>query len=285
MSTTHSMTGRRCVITGPTNGIGKVAAVELARAGADLILICRNATKAQALLSELVPGDHRIVIADLQALDDVRRAAEEIIAMSCPVHVLLNNAGLVALGRSTTPDDLEMTFAVNHLAPFLLTNLLLDLLMSSAPARIVNVASDAHRFTGGRLDFDNLQGEKSYKTMRHYGATKLCNLLFTHELARRLEGRNVTVNALRPGMVGTGLGTDNGLVGRVAMSLIRPFSRSPERGAESSIYLCSAPELTHTSGGYYFNCKPYKAAGYASNADDAARLWSRSCELTGLAAA
>jgi NAD(P)-dependent dehydrogenase (short-subunit alcohol dehydrogenase family) len=284
MNTTHAMTGRRAVITGPTSGIGKVAAIELARADADLILVCRNAAKAQALLSELAPGDHRIVIADFQVLDDVRRAADEIIAMNHPVHVLLNNAGLVALGRTTTPDNLEMTFAVNHLAPFLLTNLLLDLLASSAPARIVNVASDAHRFTGGRLDFDNLQGEKSYKTMRHYGATKLCNLLFTHELARRLQGRNVTVNALHPGMVGTGLGTDNGLIARLAMSLIRPFSRSPERGAESSIYLCSAPEVAQENGGYYFDCKPYKAAAYANNADDAALLWATSCELTGLAA-
>jgi len=281
-TSTPSMSGRTCVITGPTSGIGRVAALELARAGARLVLICRNPDKARALLAELADGDHRVVTADFQSLDAVRHAADEIAAMDIPLDVLLNNAGLVALNRTLTPDGLEMTFAVNHLAPFLLTNLLLDRLAASAPARIVNVASDAHRFAGGRLDFTNLQGERGYKAMRQYGVSKLCNLLFTHALARRLEGRGVTANALHPGMVGTALGTDNGILGKLAMALVRPFSRSPERGAESSVYLASSAEVEGCSGGYYYDCKPYKAAAYAGNTDDAERLWQTSCELTGL---
>jgi NAD(P)-dependent dehydrogenase (short-subunit alcohol dehydrogenase family) len=282
MSPTNTMAGRTCVITGATNGIGRAAALELARAGARLVVVCRNPTKADALLTELAPGDHKAVIADLEHLDEVRRAAAEIIAMNVPVHVLLNNAGIVAMSRSETTDGFEKTFAVNHLAPFLLTNLLLDTLATSTPARIVSVASDAHRFTRGRLDFDNLQGERVYRTMRHYGLTKLCNILFTVELARRIEGRGITANSLHPGMVSTGLGTNNGIVSKVGVALLRPFARTPERGAESSIYLCSSSEVAGESGGYYYNSKPYKAAGYAGNTEDAARLWKLSCELTGL---
>ncbi len=283
-TTPHTMSGRTCVITGATSGIGQAAALELARRGARLIIIGRNRAKTDRLLATLPPTDHRAVIADLEIMAEVRRAAAEIVDMQVSVHVLLNNAGLVTVGRTTTIDGFEKTFAVNHLAPFLLTNLLRETLSRSAPARIVNVASDAHRFTGGRINFNNLQGERSYSAMRHYGLTKLCNMLFTHELARRLEADSVTANSLHPGMVATALGTDNGLLGRIGMSLVRPFSRTPERGAESSIYLCSSPEVAGASGGYYYNCKPYKAAGYASNTDDAARLWKISCELTGLPA-
>jgi NAD(P)-dependent dehydrogenase (short-subunit alcohol dehydrogenase family) len=278
-----SMTGRRVVITGATSGIGRATARALAARGAELTLVCRNPSKARETLAELEGDAHAIVQADLERLADVERAADEILADGQPIHVLVNNAGMIRLGRNVNADGFETTFAVNHLAPFVLTNRLLGRLRDSGPARIVNVASDAHRFTGGPLDFDNLQAERRYRAFAHYGTTKLCNLLFTFELARRLEGSGVTANAVHPGMVATSLGSDNGLLARAVWALLRPFSRSPEQGAQTSIHLCTAEALGDSSGGYYYDCKPHRPAAYALDVEDAQRLWQLSCEMTGLA--
>jgi NAD(P)-dependent dehydrogenase (short-subunit alcohol dehydrogenase family) len=254
----------------------------LAELGARLVIICRNRTKGRATLDELSGSGHMLIEADLERLADVRRAAEAVLNLDHPIHVLLNNAGLIRLRRTVTPDGFESMFAVNHLAHFLLTNMLLQRLSESGPSRIVNVSSDAHRFTGGRLDFDDLQAERRFRTFTQYGASKLCNLLFTRELARRVSPAEVTVNALHPGMVSTGLGADNGLLARVVWAAIRPFSRSPERGAESSVYLCSADEVAGKTGGYYYDCKPHRPADHAVNVDDAARLWEVSRRMTRL---
>lgn len=232
--------GRSCMITGATSGIGRAAAFSLAAAGADLHLVCRDQGRGQRIVREIAAAtgndEIRLLVADLSSQADIRRVAAEFLASGSPLHVLLNNAGVVMLEHTRTLDGLETTFAVNHLAYFLLTELLLERLRESAPARVVCVASDAHKFAGGRLDFENLQGERSYGSMKHYGMSKLANILFVRELARRLEGSGVTVNCLHPGMVGTGLGSNNGLLGRTVTRLLRPFSRRPEKGAETAVY-------------------------------------------------
>jgi NAD(P)-dependent dehydrogenase (short-subunit alcohol dehydrogenase family) len=194
--------------------------------------------------------------------------------------LLLNNAGIMNLSRALTPDGLEETFAVNHLAYFLLTQLLLDRIVASAPARIVNVASDAHQ--SATLDFDDLNAEKSYRAMARYGSSKLANILFTRELARRLDGTGVTANCLHPGFVATGIATNNGLLGRVVMQLARLVARTPEKGAETSVYLCTSDDVAGVSGRYFVDCAPKEPAEAAQSDADAARLWEVSEELTGL---
>jgi NAD(P)-dependent dehydrogenase (short-subunit alcohol dehydrogenase family) len=197
--------------------------------------------------------------------------------------VLLNNAGEVLLRRSETVDGIESTFAVNHLGYFLLTRLLEERLRESAPARVVNVASDAHHYAGGRLDFDDLESRRAYRVMQVYGRSKLANILFTRELARRLAGSGVTANALHPGFVGSNFARNNGLLGRISMTLLRPFARSPEKGAETAVWLCAAPELEGRSGGYWFDRAPRRTDAAAENDEDARRLWAVSERMTGLA--
>jgi NAD(P)-dependent dehydrogenase (short-subunit alcohol dehydrogenase family) len=196
--------------------------------------------------------------------------------------VLVNNAGLMLDRRSTTQDGYETTFQVNHLGPFLLTNLFLDLLRASAPARVVNVASTAHR--GGKLNFDDLQSERSYAGMRVYATTKLCNILFTKELARRLQGTGVTANALHPGTVRTGFGMDGDTKGlwRIGMLIVRPFILTPAGGARTSIYLASSPDVEGKSGGYYARSRPSKPTRAAQDDETARRLWEVSAQLVGL---
>jgi NAD(P)-dependent dehydrogenase (short-subunit alcohol dehydrogenase family) len=223
------------------------------------------------------------LLADLASLAETRRAAEQFLATGSPLHVLLNNAGVVQLERSLTADGLETTFAVNHLAPFLLTNLLLERMIASAPARIVNVSSDAHRF-GGALDFDDLGSARRYSGMGAYGRSKLANLYFTFELARRLEGTGVTVNAAHPGAVRTELGMNNDApILKLAARLVQPFFRSAERGADTSVFLCSAPGLAGVSGRYFANRKQRKPHPRALDAMAAERLWAESAKLAGLA--
>ena len=280
------MQGKHVVITGPTAGIGRVCALRFAEAGASLTLLCRNPEKATALQQDIVAagGDSpRVIITDMASLASVREAAEQILAAGKPIDVLLNNAGLVNTHRRVTGDGFEETFAVNHLAPFLLTGLLLPAIKRAESARIVNVASDAHQFVRG-MGFDDLQAEQKYKTFKVYGRSKLANILFTRELARRLEGSTVTTNCLHPGAVATGIGTQNGgFFATIIPALLKPFFRTPERGAETSIYLCTSEDVAGASGGYYVDCKLTDPKPWGRDDDAARELWSYSEDAVGLA--
>jgi len=278
-----AMAGRTCLITGATSGIGRATALGLAGMGATLVVLARDRHKGETLLGELRAAgaeDATLLLADLSRQAEVRRVAAEFLASPRPLHVLINNAGVVNVGRSETADGIETTFAVNHLAYFLLTNLLLDRLRASAPARIVNVASDAHKFAP--LDFDDLNSLKRYATMRVYGQSKLANILFTSELARRLEGSGVTVNALHPGAVATGLGQNNGAWARALIAVLRPFFRTPDDGAATSIYLASAPEVASVSGKYFAKRREKRPSAAAQDATAAHRLWQVSAQMVGL---
>jgi len=282
------MKGRHVLVTGASNGIGKAAAVALGRMGAELSLVCRDRGRGEAALAEIAAasGGRRptLYLADLGVQAQIRRVADEILASGRPIHVLLNNAGLINLKRELTADGLEATFAVNHLGYFLLTSLLLERIRESAPARIVNVASDAHRFARRGLDFDDLQSERGYAGMTVYGRSKLANILFTRELARRLEGSGVTVNAVHPGAVATGFAQNNGVLSRLVMFLGRAVMRTPEKGAETSVHCCTAPELANVNGRYFANSREARPNRFATNDADARRLWELSAKLTGLPA-
>jgi NAD(P)-dependent dehydrogenase (short-subunit alcohol dehydrogenase family) len=282
------LTGRTCLVTGASSGIGKAAARELARLGADLVLVCRDRGRGEAALTEIrkAAGNERseLLLADLSSQAQIRQLAKDYLASGRPLHVLLNNAGVIMQQRSETVDGIEATFAVNHLGYFLLTNLLLERLKQSAPARIVNVASDAHAYSGGAMPFDDLEGRKRYGPMRNYGISKLANILFTRELARRLEGTGVTANSLHPGFVASGFARNNGRVASFLMSLASPFARSPEKGAETAVYLCASREVEDVSGGYFYDCKPKWPKSYAQSDADAKRLWEVSEAMTGLRA-
>lgn len=280
------LSGKVCLITGATSGIGRAAAEVIAACGPTLYLVGRDQARTAAAADEIASatGNDKIevLIGDLAVQHDVHRVAGEFLATRRPLHLLFNNAGVVMLKREETVDGFEMTFAVNHLAYFLLTNLLLDRLRESAPARIVNTASGAHAYSGGRLDFDDLQSRKSYASMKVYAKSKLANILFTRELARRLEGSGVTVNCFHPGFVGSNLAVNNGAIARVVMRALRPFARSNDKGAETGIYLCTSPEVEGKSGLYFYNKKPAWPKSYAQNDEDAARLWAESERMTGL---
>jgi len=281
-----SMTGRTCMITGSTSGIGHATAIGLAKIGADLVLVCRDRSRADQTVAAIRATNENthveVMLADLSSQQAIRRLACDYLASDRPLHVLVNNAGVVNLHRTVTVDGIETVFAVNHLAYFLLTNLLLDRLKASAPARVVNVASDAHRF--GTMNFDDLGGERSYRTMRIYGQSKLANILFTYELARRLEGTGVSVNCLHPGAVATGLGKNNGGWAKVIIGMLRPFFRTPESGAATSIFLATSPQVEGISGKYFSNCKETRSSKPSYDAAVARRLWKVSEELTGIGA-
>jgi NAD(P)-dependent dehydrogenase (short-subunit alcohol dehydrogenase family) len=275
---------RTIVVTGATSGIGRATALELARLDSRLILVGRDAGRAEETVAAIRKAtgrkDVEVVRGDFARQAEVRRVAGELLARTEAIHVLVNNAGVTLMKRSATPDGLETTFAVNHLAYFLLTGLLLPRLQAAAPgARIVNVASDAHRW--GPLDFDDLQSEKSYSGLRVYGRSKTANLLFTQELARRLAGSGVTVNAAHPGAVATRLGRGSGAGLDLLQRFLGLFMRSPERGAETSIHLARAPELEGVSGRYYADCREKQPLPHASDPALAKRLWEVSEQLTG----
>ena len=222
-----------------------------------------------------------VFTADLSAQSEVRRLAEEVLAAYPRLDVLVNNVGGYWNTRHITADGLERTFAVNHLAPFLLTTLLLDRMKENASVRVVTVASHAH--TQGRIDFDDLQGERSYSGARAYNQSKLANILFTHELARRLRGTRVTANALHPGVVSTAFGAeDPGDTQRLLVPLLRPFMKSPQRGAATSIHVASAPDLEGVTGGYFANRAPKRSAAHSYDEALAGRLWRLSADLVGL---
>ncbi len=274
---------RTIVVTGATSGIGRATAVGLAKLDSRLILVGRDAGRAEESVAEIRSAtgrkDVEIVLGDFASQAELRRVADEILARTQAIHVLVNNAGVTMLKRTTTPDGLETTFAVNHLGYFLLTGLLLPRLRAGAPARIVNVASDAHRF--GKLDLEDLQNEREFKAMRVYGQSKTANILFTRELARRLAGSGVTVNALHPGGVATRLGRGSGPLLDLLQRAIMLFMKSPEQGAATSIYLASAPGLERVNGRYFADEKEKQPAPHASDPDAARRLWEISEKLTG----
>jgi retinol dehydrogenase 14 len=225
-----------------------------------------------------------VFVADLSSQTEVRRLADEVLQTYPRIDVLVNNVGGYWNSRHVTPDGLEHTFALNHLAPFLLTNLLLDRLKQSAPARVVTVASNAQAM--GRIDFDDLQGERSYSGSRAYNQSKLANVLFTYELARRLQSSAVTANALHPGVVSTSFGAEDPRgIQRLIIPFARPFLKTPAQGAATSIHLASAPDLEHVTGHYFVKSKPKRSAKRSYDEAAAARLWQVSADLVGLTAA
>jgi NAD(P)-dependent dehydrogenase (short-subunit alcohol dehydrogenase family) len=278
--------GRTCLVTGATSGIGEETAVGLARCGARVILVARDRERGEASGARVKAKTANpavvLLLADLASQREIRDLAGQVLNSFPSLHVLVNNAAVVHVSRETTVDGYEMTFAVNHLAYFLLTRLLLDRLVESRPARIVNVASNGHNF--GKLDFDDLQSEKKYSWMKVYGTSKLANVLFTYELGRRLAGTGVTVNCLHPGAVSTGLGMNNGRLGRIVVPLLRPFFLTPEAGARTSIYLATSDEVTSVSGRYFVKCEPRPSSPASYDEDLARRLWQESSRLTGLGA-
>jgi NAD(P)-dependent dehydrogenase (short-subunit alcohol dehydrogenase family) len=286
----QGMEGKTVVVTGANSGIGFETAVSLAAMGARVLVTARNADKgraAVAALGERLGGDARVqlVVFDLSDLSSVRRGASEILELAPRLDVLVNNAGVVLSERAETVDGMEATFATNHLGPFLLTNLLLERIGASAPARIVNVASTAHSTARGGIPFDDLQSTRHYHGMRVYGQSKLANILFTLELTRRLEGSGVTANSLHPGTVRTGYGRDGDARGFLAfgIKIAGPFFLSPAKGARTSIYLASSPEVEGVSGQYFVQCRPRQPRRWARDAQAARRLWQVSEELVGLA--
>jgi NAD(P)-dependent dehydrogenase (short-subunit alcohol dehydrogenase family) len=284
------MQGKTVVVTGGNSGIGFETAAALASMGARVLLTARNADKgraAVAAITERLHGDAgvQLVVFDLADLASVRQGAAEILEQAPRLDVLVNNAGLVLTERAETVDGYEATFAINHLGPFLLTNLLLERLSGSTPARIVNVASTAHGAARKGVPFDDLQSTGRYRGMRVYGESKLANMLFTLELARRFEGRGVTANSLHPGTVRTGYGGDGDARGVLAfgIKIASPFFLSPAKGARTSVYLASSPEVEGVSGEYFVKCKPRKPRRWAQDPDAARRLWQVSEQLVGLA--
>ncbi len=275
------MRGKVCVVTGAGSGIGRAAALGLARRGATVVLVCRSEASGNAAVEEIArpgcDGSATLLLADLASQRQVRALAVAIRARFERVHVLINNAGVAgARPRRVTGDGLERTFAVNHLAPFLLTTLLLDTLKACAPARVVTVSSAAHRFYA--MDFDDLQGERRYSGFGAYARSKLANVLFTHELARRLEGTGVTANCLHPGVVATNIFRDSPRVLRTIFA--GPLALSPEKGADTVLHLATAPEVAGVSGRYFVRRRPVRPSRAARDADAARRLWQASEVLT-----
>lgn len=271
------MNGRHVAITGPTAGIGRSTALELARQGAQLTLFCRDAGKARDLQQAIVAagGDEpEVILMDMARLASVRQGAQDFLALNRPLDVLVNNAGIVNTTRRETVDGFEETLAVNHFAPFLLTGLLLPALQSGDRARIVNVASDAHAFVRG-MGFEDMQAQRNFKTFREYGRSKLANILFTRSLARRLQGQHITVNCLHPGAVATSLASQNkGVLAKIVPALLKPFFRSPDRGAETTIHLCTSDDAGERAGEYWADCKVRSPKPWARDDSAAEQLWS-----------
>lgn len=274
------LAGKTCIVTGASSGIGTATAIGLARLGASLALVGRDAGRLESVAAqcrEAGAGEVRTYRSDFAELEQVRALADELLDDWPRIDVLVNNAALVLQRREETVDGYEKVFAVNHLAPYLLTRLLLDRLVASAPARVVNVASDAHAF--GPMEPDDYMSTRSFKPMKVYGRSKLANILFTVELARRLEGTGVTANCLHPGFVSTGLARDNKL-GVLFLKLARPFIKSPSDGAETTLLLAAGP--VDVSGEYFADGKVHPTKDYAKEPETARRLWDDSARLVGL---
>ncbi len=282
-NSTGGMEGRIVLITGGTSGIGRAAATALAAMGAEVVVSGRNRERGEAALAEIrrASGNEKVslMIADLAVQAEVRKLADDFKERHDRLDVLVNNAGLIQSKRAETPDGIELTLAVNHLAPFLLTKLLLDLLIESAPSRIITVSSEARR--GARIDFDDLQSERRYRAFPVYGMTKKANILFTYELADRMAGTGVVANCLHPGGVNTGFGDDGRSPAILLFRAFKPFMRTPEQGADTVVYLASSPEAGEMSGRYLTDRREVYPA---EPRDEAAqkRLWEVSEQLTEL---
>jgi NAD(P)-dependent dehydrogenase (short-subunit alcohol dehydrogenase family) len=285
MSTADSsrpLYGKICMVTGATSGIGAVTARELARLGGTVVVVGRNAGRCAREVQRMqrAGGHAEALVADLSSQAQVRRLAEQFASRYGRLDVLVNNAGSLFTHRQVTADGLEMTFAVNHVSAFMLTLLLIEQLGASSSARVVNVSSVAH--AGREIDFENLQGEKRYNRIEAYGRSKLANLLFTYELARRLKGTRVTANALHPGIVATNLGADRGWLRARVRNLLERGMLTPEQGARTSIYLATSPEVEGVSGRYFQECREVRSSDASYDEAAAARLWRISEDLTGV---
>lgn len=283
MSSTNSMDGKTVLVTGASRGIGKETALSLAKLGARVVMVCRESLEAHEAYNTIAKANGKdhvdLMIADLSSMQSIRKVATEFKKKYSNLHVLINNAGAYSSKLRITQDGYELTFATNHLAPFLLSELLLDISRASAPARIINVSSTMHK--GAKVDFDNLKGEKRYSGYNAYSVSKLFNILFTYELARRLEQSGVTANCLHPGSVNTGITRGGNLFIRIGAKLIIPTMISPAKGAQTSIYLASSPEVAGVTGRYFVDCKPVQSSPVSNDEALAKRVWELSERLTG----
>lgn len=282
MAATTTMTGKTVLITGGTGGIGKATAIGLASMGARIGITGRDRGRAEAAAREIARkagiSNIDVFVADMSSQSEVRRMAREVLDTYPRLDVLVNNVGGFWAHRHVTEDGLEHTFALNHLAPFLLTSLLLDRLVASAPARIVTVSSGAQSL--GSIDFDDLMGERRYSGQRAYNQSKLANVMFTYELAKRLDGTGVTANVLHPGMTSTGFGAEDTARGwGPLIAVMRRFMQSPDRGAATSIYLASSTEAEGVTGRYFTGRTVKKTQGSSYDASTIARLWRVSADL------
>lgn len=281
----RNVAGKNVMITGPTNGIGRVTALELARAGAQIFLVCRDPGRGEALRSHIVAQPNVVepvvLVCDLGRQTEIRRAAKAFLALDEPLQILINNAGIITTQRREGEAGVEQMFSVNHLGHFLLTTMLLDALKASAPARIITVASEAYAYSKG-IRFSDLGWHGGFRTFEAYGHSKLANVLFTRELARRLDGTGVTAHCLDPGAVATNLGVQNGWYVPLLYFLARPFLRSPEEGARTTLHLAGT-EQTPVNGGLYKHRRLRTLKAPADDDDMARELWERSAQLVGIA--
>ena len=275
------MAGKTCLVTGANSGIGKITALKLAKQGAAVTMVCRSRAKGESALNEIKEmtgsASLELIVADLSSQAEIRKLAEEFQRAHDRLDVLVNNAGVFVRTRSMTVDGIETTFAVNHLAYFLLTNLLLGAINRAAPARVVNVSSRAH--TSATINFDDIQGERHYGGWSAYCQSKLANILFTCELARRVESSGVTVNCLHPGVIATGLFRN---LPKIFHLPLRLFLSSPEKGAETSVYLAASPEVEGVTGKYFANKRAVTSSPESRDPAVARQLWELSERLTGL---
>jgi len=277
------MQGKICLVTGANSGIGKATALGLAQMGATVVMVCRDRTKGEAAqrVVKAKSGNDSVdlLLADLSSQQSIRQLAQDFKQRYTQLHVLINNAGVYNFTRRETVDELEMTFAVNVLAPFLLTNLLLDVIKASAPSRIINVSSDSHE--AGYINLDDLQSKKSYRAMRTYGQSKLALILITYELARQLQGTGVTVNCLHPGFVATNIAQGNlpPIARTLAKFILSFFGVSPEEGAKTSIYLASSPDVEGVTGKYFVKSVPKQSTPISYDESLQQRLWDECTKL------
>ena len=278
------MQGKHILITGATNGIGLAAAQALAVLGANVAIVGRNDTRTRVAAAQIGAAAKGVTIAtfvaDLSSQAAVRKLATEVLERCPKLDVLVNNAGAMYGARQLSPDGIELTWAVNHLAPFLLTTLLLDRLKASARARIITTASGAHQ--GAHIPFDDVNAERSYRSFGRYGETKLANILFTAELARRLEGTGITANCYHPGLVATGFNRGNGLLSDMGMTALNLIARTPQAGADTLVWLATSADVANMSGKYFFDRQQRPPSLEAQGMETARRLWELSERQCGL---